>query len=532
MKLIALCIFALVSAGGASRATMPKFPSVWWSDYAAKVAIFQGGTYNQSSGEACCSLVSPGCKVQAEGQLGTQYVDGENNQTAVSAEGQTIISQYGSSDNGKEYLVTPAKSGDGWTCQSFCPLEESWYPPLGFDKSATDLGKVNIKGKTYDHWQWYDKIFKTITMDVQDWFVDNSNPSKPKPAFQNELLTPFGGPELGFSSQQFENFEEGLDKFNFKVSGVEKCEENDNCGDDAHKRRRRRSRMMLGSPGGSKKLDDLIGSFLKRKTKGLAKFSEKAKHESSLSSIWGKKTWREENKRYTERQSKQKSSGIKSNLTESKWPGDWSGEVTNSLLINQGGHKNKAGDAMCCDTSSNVQCEIQAEYQSGMLYYDFTNQRQRMEDPVNGVTVGFFSKDGKKPGKNMLVEHNGTHDVCVKYCPIDPAESMDGGRDQFIDPNATNMGKVTWKGKEAIHWQWNNTIFGVITMETTDFYITTDYVPIEAFQKLTPFGGPAIGGFHNMWSKFKPGPQPANKFDIHGVDDCPQDPQCGEQKYN
>ena len=98
------------------------------------------------------------------------------------------------------------------------------------------------------------------------------------------------GPELGFSSQQFENFEEGLDKFNFKVSGVEKCEENDNCGDDAHKRRRRRSRMMLGSPGGSKKLDDLIGSFLKRKTKGLAKFSEKAKHESSLSSIWGKKT--------------------------------------------------------------------------------------------------------------------------------------------------------------------------------------------------------------------------------------------------
>ena len=69
-------------------------------------------------------------------------------------------------------------------------------------------------------------------MDVQDWFVDNSNLSKPKPAFQNELLTPFGGPELGFSSQQFENFEEALTNLISK-SVAEKCEENDNCGDDA-----------------------------------------------------------------------------------------------------------------------------------------------------------------------------------------------------------------------------------------------------------------------------------------------------------
>ena len=94
----------------------------------------------------------------------------------------------------------------------------------------------------------------------------------------------------------------------------------------------------------------------------------------------------------------------------------------------------------------------------------------------------------------MQVEHNGTHDVCVKYCPIPPEESMDGGRDQFLDQNATNLGKVTYKGHEAIHWQWNQTIFGVITMEITDFYASPDDVPIAAIQTLTPFGGPAIGG--------------------------------------
>ena len=145
-------------------------------------------------------------------------------------------------------------------------------------------------------------------------------------------------------------------------------------------------------------MDDLIDSFLQRKTKGLAKFSEKAKHGSYLSSIEGKNILKK-NKRYAERQSKRKSSGIKSNILDSKWPGDWSGEVTNSLLINQGGHKNKAGDAMCCDTNNNAQCEIQSEYQNGMLYYDFTNQRQRMEDPVNGVTVGFSARMAKSRGK-------------------------------------------------------------------------------------------------------------------------------------
>mgnify|MGYP007000457142 len=66
--------------------------------------------------------------------------------------------------------------------------------------------------------------------------------------------------------------------------------------------------------------------------------------------------------------------------------------------------------------------------------------------------------------------HNGTHDVCVKYCPIDPRDTLDGGKDYFLDPNATDLGKATYKGQSAEHYQWKETIFGKIVMQTTDFY--------------------------------------------------------------
>ena len=513
-----LLVLGLLTVIANAAGDIPTFPTQWWSDYASTVAIYQGGTYNSTSGEACCSLTSPGCKVQAEGQLGTQYTDGRNNQSAISAEGQTIISKYGTGENGKEYLVTPASSGKGWDCSSYCPLDESWFDPLEFDKTATDLGKVNIGGKSYDHWQWYDKIFKTITMDIQDWFVDESDPKKPIPYLNKEKLTPFGGPALGTSSQEFDNFEAGLDKFDFQINGLSSCEKNDNCGDD---RRRRRRRRLVRKQQKSLSVEDEIDAFVNKKQR----LSTKAKRHNNH----GRRLTGAQMKMLQEYQKQpQHSQPSKLIVKSGKWPNDWSSETTNSLLVNQGGHLNKAGNAMCCTTSESGQCQVQAEFQSGMVYYDYTHQRQRMEDPVNGIVVGFFSTDGKTPGKNMQVEHNGTHDVCVKYCPIPPEESMDGGRDQFLDQNATNLGKVTYKGHEAIHWQWNQTIFGVITMEITDFYASPDDVPIAAIQKLTPFGGPAIGAFHNTWTNFKPGSQPAAKFDIHDADTCPQDPQCEE----
>ena len=48
----------------------------------------------------------------------------------------------------------------------------------------------------------------------------------------------------------------------------------------------------------------------------------------------------------------------------------------------------------------------------------------------------------------------------------------------------------------ADHWQWTETIFGIIPMEENDFYVdstSTPPVPFFTRQQITPFGGAKIG---------------------------------------
>ena len=472
---------------------VPTFPSQWNSDTASKLLLWQGGTHNNTDGSACCPKEAPQCKVQAEGQLGTQFVDGKNNMTALQVGGQAIISIYNGPGAGKEYLVEPSKSGSGWTCQSYCPLQNSdFYNPLTFDPSAQDMGKAKLpNGQTYEHWQWQDKLFKTISMDTQDWFITPG--SNAKPYLNAEALTPFGGAQIAETSTEFDNFAAGLGKFSFKIDNLSSCQESDKCQQN----------------------NGLVGNFLKKHLKN--------KPQARRSLLDKAEEMANKNKK----ESVEMQFIAKKDATAAQFPKDWSASVTNTMLINQGGQPGPEG-SQCCTSSFSGQCQIQSQYQNGMKYFDFTNQRTRMEDPINGIVVALYGKEGK----NMLVVHNGTHDVCEKYCPIDPRDTLPGGNDYFLDPNATDLGKTTYKGQSAEHYQWKQTIFKVITMQTTDFYASeADSTPLGAESKLTPFGGPQIGSQSTMWDNFKAGTPPASKFDIHGVDTCPQDPQCGQQKY-
>jgi hypothetical protein len=485
MKLI---IFATLIASAC--AANPTFPTVWNSDYASKLILWQGGTYNSTDNTACCPKTSPQCKVQAEGQMGTQYIDGKNNRTAMQIGSQAIISDYKTM---KQMLVQPSKSGTGWTCQSYCPLQDGYFNMLAFPSNAKDLGPQKMDGKTYEHYQWYDSLFKTIHMDRQDWYVDQSGKS-PVPYLNVEALTPFGGAQIATVSSEFDNFQAGLGSFSFKVDNEGSCEESDKCQQNNNK---------------NAFVEDFIGKNLpthQHRRSLYQKAAEKVGKAVEMKFVYSKKE-----------------SNVAADLT---WPKDWSATETSSMLINQGGSPGPDG-SVCCTESYSTQCQIQSQYGSGMKYFDYTNQRTRMEDPINGIIVAFYGKDGK----NMLVEHNGTHDVCVKYCPIDPRDTLDGGKEYFLDDNATDLGKTTYKGQSAEHYQWKDTIFGKIVMQTTDFYAAvtgTTATPIAAETALTPFGGPKIGGSSVTWAGFKAGPQPAAKFDIKGVDTCPQDPQCGQ----
>jgi hypothetical protein len=480
----------------ATLAANPSFPTEWNADQASKLILWQGGTKTATG--ACCSKTAPQCKVQAQAQSGKAYTDGDNNRTALVAGGQAIFNFYKGNPSGKVMQFAAVQNGSSWTCKEYCPYEQgedAYFNPLAFDPSAKDQGKVTVEGKTYEAYHWFDTLFKVVKMEEDLWYVDESG-TKPVP-FQNIVkLTPFGAPELAEMTAAWDSFTDGVDASIFDVTGLASCEKSQNC---------QSNNQGLGIMG-----KNTVPSVKDKKNQNFLELAENMKRVGAVpgavpvvKAVAGKP------------------------VKALKWANDWSATETAAMLINQGGQPSADGSSICCASNYGSQCQIQQQYMSGMKYYDYSNNRTRMEDPVNGIEVVDY-----KALKDMLVVHNGTHDVCQKYCPIDPRDTMDAGRDIFLDSNATDLGKTTFKNQSAEHWQWKDTVLKTITMQTTDFYADVSgstVLPLGQVSTLTPFGGPAIGQQTASWDGFKAGPQPASKFDIQGMDTCPQDPQCGQQ---
>jgi len=202
------------------------------------------------------------------------------------------------------------------------------------------------------------------------------------------------------------------------------------------------------------------------------------------------------------------------------FPNDWSALEDDELIAFQG-QVSTIGTKMCCELRSN--CQVQTQYELGMTYCDYTNQRSRFDDRISGQTiVTLYSIQ-----KNMLV----VNQTCKEYCPLQ-GEHLSPG---FLDVNATDKGRVILPdGRPANHWQWKDTIFGIIVMEVIDVYVNqTDMknaVPFGQVQHLTPFGQ-HIGDFTANWNQFTAGTPDPKLFDIQGVDSCPMSPNCGQESY-
>ena len=482
-----------------TMAANPVFPDAWNADSASKLILWQGGTH-LPDGSACCDKTASQCKVQAQAQVGKAYTDGPNNRTALVAGGQAVFNFYKGNPSGEVKQFSAVQNGTSWVCQEYCPFEQgedTYFNPLTFDPSAKDEGKTTVDGKSYETYHWFDELFKVVKMDEQVWYVDESG-TKPVP-FQNiEKLTPFGGAEIAEVTSAWDTFTEGVDASMFDVTGLKECQESSNCGSNSKKKF---GRSIIPSVKNQQK-----ATFL-----DLAK-DMASKLVSSVSAVENTLDMAQKLK-----------------VGAATWANDWSADEASGMVINQGGQPSKDGESICCNSDYSSQCQIQIQYSSGTRYYDHSNNRTRLEDPVNGIEV-----DDYKALKSMMIVHNGTHDVCQKYCPIDPRDTMDGGKDVFLDSNATDLGKSTYKNHSAEHWQWKDTIFKVVTMQTTDFYADTTgstVTPLGQVSTLTPFGGPPMGQQTASWDNYKAGAQPASKFDIQGMDTCPQDPQCGQQTY-
>ena len=80
---------------------------------------------------------------------------------------------------------------------------------------------------------------------------------------------------------------------------------------------------------------------------------------------------------------------------------------------------------------------------------DYSNNRTRVEDLDGTIQVDDF-----KARMSMEVIHNGTHDVCKKYCPIDKEDTLDGGAAYFLDQGTiyiTTYLRVSTEALRCIH---------------------------------------------------------------------------------
>ena len=117
IKTMKVTILSVLALAAVAHAANPTFPTQWNSDYASSLFCGREVHTTPPTKRHVAQKTSPQCKVQAQGQMGTQYVDGVNNKTALQVGSQAIINDY---QTGKQMLVQPSKSGTGWTCQSYC----------------------------------------------------------------------------------------------------------------------------------------------------------------------------------------------------------------------------------------------------------------------------------------------------------------------------------------------------------------------------------------------------------------------------
>lgn len=195
------------------------------------------------------------------------------------------------------------------------------------------------------------------------------------------------------------------------------------------------------------------------------------------------------------------------------FPVDWTANEEDYMVVYQGQYTVSNGMYCCGDAS----CEVQTQYQSGMDYFDYTHNRTRFDDPVNGDIVSLFAPVYKE----MAVDSTNT---CTAYCPI-----QDDLYPYSIDANSTYMGQKVINGQSYDDWQYVDKEFGIIFETDNVFVNPSSQLPYQEVDNLTPFGQ-AIGQSISTYHTFTPGTPDPSHFAIKGVDNCPLDQNCGNSQ--
>jgi len=183
---------------------------------------------------------------------------------------------------------------------------------------------------------------------------------------------------------------------------------------------------------------------------------------------------------------------------------------------------------ICC-TEDQPGCQVQLQQSKGTRYWDYTNQRTRLEDGFTGAIL----IDDYSVHKTYSVTSSGGVETCKEYCPIDVNDTM-RAYDPFnpFDP-IKDLGSTTIDGKKAEHYQWAEKILHIITMSVTDFYADISdkqhAVPLFMSETIEPMGR-QIGKNNRSWTNSTYTAVPAAKFNVQGVDACPMAKKCGSHE--
>ena len=121
---------------------------------------------------------------------------------------------------------------------------------------------------------------------------------------------------------------------------------------------------------------------------------------------------------------------------------------THTQLISQNTLPSQPGEDLCCDINS-PGCQVQQSHFDGVRYFDWEDQKQRIEDGSSNNTV----VDDYNAGKTMLVQNVSGVETCVEYCPITLEDDM---TPLYLPKQASYVGEAKLHSKTLSHWNWEN----------------------------------------------------------------------------
>jgi hypothetical protein len=440
-------------------------------------------------------MESMGSDVRQQGSMNRSRTDGQG----------VIVNWY--EPINKEMALAPGASVNStyaFVCAAYCPEEGAFYSlvEIGDEEGdpVFDLGAVKIsqqgpaaETKTCEHFQWTETLFHTVPMEQTDFYVDMST-TPPTPFYSSAVIEPFGS-RIGLENSSYFQYTPGdmSTYFDIDPASISSCPMSDQCQQSKNLPRALRNRVRYG-----KSYYDLA--------------REKAQAGDVPPTV---------------QEPAEKGTLRAGNTTLPTFAKDFTAYEASAQVINQGGTTSKTGDT-CCSVDV-PQCQVQTSALEGTRYFDYSNQRVRFEDKLSGQTIVYlFGTEHKE----ILVNMTAGVETCQEYCPIDPQEPL---YPMEMDPEAVDMGPATIKGVGVEKFEYYDTIFKVIKMETFDFYVdisgSGDAKPVFKTSVLTPFGGPPIGTSNETFTQYVAGPPPASKFQIAGLDICPMSSNCGSSTF-